>query len=428
MMKLVEQVLVGTSHSLELEAALAKSKPLQITLNCLGTLTKLLSFSDFSRSVLAGEKVLGPSVIGALGITAASVIDDILIASGLYEKHHLAKVGCAAYAGYKLATVENCFGHMPYDAALFGACFAGATYALGSDDMFGTVRSNMTNLSEFSHRISKLTDAQLDLTTAFRVAAVSNGVLGGARQYMKDLNLELGGALNAPVGSAVSFLAGWLTKEDYTNKFLKVLPAELEYKLGVLTPKQFEELKKDPTTKKILMELPSCLSKAAGGLSQAVIKSSTKMGYEQLMASAYAETGAGKHHDLGFNLFVIANLINKGCTKPKAKPFQSYEHDFERDDITKGLKNIQKPSTEKLDTVAWMILPILLNDLYLNAIYNKADDTYKHLLKFSAFSSCTSIVDDSLASLLTMWYGDGEKALSELEYLSHKIEEATMQY
>ena len=281
--KIGKEALTGISSAISLEAARNNGSN-NIALNALGMATKLLSFSD-----IYCEKSYD-SVIGSLGITAASTIDDILISNGLIQEHHFAKLACAFYAGYKLSSntqITNIF-NFAKDGILktlaIGSVLSVSSYLFGSGDMINVMRNNTKDCINFAEKVSRLSDGVVDPYTDMQVATAINGVIGGGRQFLNDFKLEMGAPVNGAVGAFVNTGVSIACSAKSQEKFQEILVEKFYKKIDQLGINGLNNLKSDKRAEKILNDLPSYISKAANGITKTAVNSSLKTAYSQVLA------------------------------------------------------------------------------------------------------------------------------------------------
>lgn len=441
--KFLSQCLAAASNFLGLEATACENKFAKIALHTGENLARFLAFSDLGYNK---DSCLSTSVIGALGLTAATALDDIAITYGLYQEHHLAKAGCAAYGSYKLVNnnqVEKfCNGASISDKTMkYGAistALLAASYIWGSGDMIGIMRSNTEDSIEFANQVYKLSDEQVNVFNDIRVGIGTNAVIGGARQFLVDIDMEIGGPLNPLVTSTVSTIVNIAASRHSEDNFKNILVEKFCTNL-----ENVDISKLDSRAKKILEELPEYINKASSSITKNATNTGVKTSYQYLLAGSKIEVAKGKiENDLGLSVFIMSNLFNSvkadNIYKKVADSLWNAQDDYEFNKLTNegnidsmrdrlcSLRD-QKPESvsnavlncgRKLFNV---ITPILVDSALVGMMYNKDAALFSPSSYKSAYMTAGTIlgIGETFVDI------DAFAAVQELQYLYDALNNQT---
>ena len=453
--KMYGQILVAGSNLVGLQAAKVTNKGAKIALHSAENLMKFLAFSDLG-GIEKFDKVpdLSKSVIGALGLTAATTLDDIFINLGLYQDHHLAKVGCALYAGYRLSENDQVSGLVGGSdiftkTGLIGGGLLGASYLFGSGDMINITRSNTSDCLEFANDIYQLSDGDVNVHKDMMIGAAISGVIGGGRQFLGDLKLDIGGPLNGPISAVVNTSVNIATSRQSEKNLKNILVDKFNQKLNTA-----DISKLDSRAHKILEELPEYIEKASYSITKNAANSGLKTAYQQILAgckyeiktlenhsqdSAYKKTTSEFHNDMGFSVFVTSNLFNRASAddlqKKVDKNLKGAKIDYEFNQLTnegqvfKMKKKLNSLKDKEEDSVLSTILgcgkklfnflaPVAIDSILVGMMHNKDakwNDPGSYKDAYMPVGSMVAIGESFIDV-------DSFAALKELQYLSDALD------
>ena len=440
--KFLSQCLAATSNFLGLEAVACENKFAKIALHTGENLARFLAFSDLDYNK---DSCLSTSVIGALGLTAATALDDIAITYGLYQEHHLAKAGCAVYASYKLvnnAQVEKfCNGASISDKTMkYGAistALLALSYGWRSGDMIGIMRSNTEDSIEFANQVYKLSDEQVNVFKDMRIGIGTNAIIGGARQFLVDIDMEIGGPLNPLLTSTVSTIVNIAASRHSEDDFRNILVEKFCNKL-----ENVDISKLDSRAKKILEELPEYINKASSSITKNVTNTGVKTSYQYLLAGSKIKVDDTDHMDLGLSVFTMSNLFNSvkadNIYKKVADSLWNAQGDYEfnkftnegnidlmrdrlcslRDQKPESVSNAVLSCGRKIVNV---ITPILVDSALVGMMYNKDATLFSPGSYKSAYMTAGTIlgIGETFVDI------DAFAAVQELQYLYDALNNQT---
>lgn len=418
---MISHGLVTLSNILGLYAADIENKGLKIALHTGENLTKFLAFSDCGH----GNSNIG--ILGAIGLTAMTTIDDVAINYGLYENHHLAKVGSAIYAGMQ------CSG----GAILSGGLLLGS-YLLGSGDLINTMRSNTNDSIEFTHEVYKISNGKVNVYNDILYGSLVGGTLSIGRQLIQALNLDIGGPLSGVISTTTNTVVNIISSSSSEEKLKQILVDKFQYKLRYISQEQIDKL--DNRAQKILEKLPEYIEKASTSITKNATNSTVKTAYQNILAGATY----GEDKTMGLSVFVSANLFNwssaDNIQETVKKNIKSMEADYEfsklsQDDqiytIGKKLGILQDKKSDSLTTKLWnygktvvkVLAPIFAGSILVTCIHSKELFNDPKAWK-NAYMPIGSIV----AIGETFIDVDSFTAMKQLQYLENALNNSDYKY
>lgn len=452
--KALGQVLITASNFIGLEAAKVENKTAKIALYTAENLTKFLAFSDLgmigtSKSTPGFSK----SVIGALGLTTAITLDDILINLGLYKNHHFAKLSSALYAGYRLADNTQISGliidnhnqvtktNQVVKTGIISGVLLCSSYLFGSSDMINIMRSNTNDCIEFANEISDLSDGAVNIYKDMRIAIGASGLIGGGRQFLCEYKLDIGGPLNGAISTGINTTVNVASSAHSEKDFKNSLVKKFQSKLQNLSDEQITQL--DHRSQKILEALPDYIEKASSSIAKNAANSATKTAYQQILAASKYElknNGQSTYDlDMGLSVFVTSNLFNTTSADNLEAKVQknlknietSYNFNYETylgktGSINKKLNTLKhKKSESTYDTVFGaskkifnVIAPIAIDSILVGMMH-KEDATWHTP---SGYSNCYMPVSSMVGVGETFIDIEAFTAIKELQYLSNELD------
>lgn len=435
--KLYGQILVTGSNLVGLNSAKVTNKGAKIALHSAENLMKLLAFSDLGEFEKF-DKVpeLSKSIIGAVGLTAATTLDDIFISFGLYQNHHLAKVGCALYAGYRLSENDQVGGlvgggDIYTKTGLIGGGLLGASYLFGSGDMINIMRSNTSDCVEFANEVYQLSDRGVNVHKDMMIATGVSGVIGGGRQFLGDFKLDVGGPLNGPISALVNTTVNLAASRKSEKDLKNILIDKFNQKLSAA-----DISKLDSRAHKILEELPEYIQKAAHSITKNAANTGLKTSYQQILSACKYNN---KNSDMGLSVFVTSNLFNRASAddlqKKVDKNLKGAKIDYEFNKLTQEgqvfemqskLNSLKDKDSESVLSTIWgcgkklfnFLAPVAIDSILVGMMHNKDakwndPGTYK-----DAYMPVGSMVGIGEAFIDVHSFA----ALKELQYLSDALD------
>ncbi len=418
--KIGRQGVLGVSQFFSLQAP--KQEGLKKYLcNGLEIFTKTLSFSDLTNT---------DSIIKASIIAIGSMIDDVLIDLEVYQDHNITKLGCAMYAGYKFNSSSLIKSNPVQDNIVKGAVGIGLglfilSSLLGSGDIINAMRSNTKDCIEFSDKVFELSDGTVNPYNDLHIGNAVNTVIGGGRQFLNDIKLDMGGPISdiikAGVTTSVNIAIGLKSTKDFKNALFS--------KFSSIDDRTLIELEKDTRAQKAMENLLSNIDKASSSITKTAASYSVKNFWQQILAS--------KEANIGLHSFIASNLFNNIKIQNK-DPYKS--DDFESAVKSKDLSAIrdQLKATEQLQDKSYfselysfgkkafetLAYPLAASFL-VSAMEGGVKDQDKEIKFYDpqGFSKYFTPITSTLGMALVSTEDASQDALDDIQYLYDKIVE-----
>ncbi len=420
--RILKQGVIGISQFFSLQAA--KEGNANILWNSAEIFTKMLSFSDFEQQ----------SLIGAAGISIGSLVDDVMIGNGVYQEHQLAKLVCAMYAGYKLSlndtikkSTDSTLKSDILTSSAIGVGLFVLSKLLGSGDIINSMRSNTKDCIEFSDKVFELSDGTVNPYNDLLVGAGINTVIGGGRQFLNDIKLDMGGMtsdfVKASVTSSVNIGIGLKSTKDFKHALIS--------KFSSIDERTLIELEKDYRAQKVMENLLSNIDKASKSITKTAVNYSVKNSWQQILAN--------QKDDVGLSSFIASNLFNNFKIQNK-KSYKSdeFESAVKNKDILEIRQQIkaQEKSGDKLSytselfsffnkSIEYFLSPLAASFL-VSAMQGQGEE-----IKFyqsEAFSKYFTPITSTVGMSLLSTEDDSQEALDDIQYLYGKIIEIQDSY
>jgi hypothetical protein len=437
--KIQSQSFVTIASLMRLETPNFKNQTAEIALNTVENFLRLMSFSDLD---LINGKGFTPSIVGAIAMTGLTLVDDIAIKFKLYDSHHLAKLGSAGYIGYRLSDNEDIGGGFSanintfFKSAIIGIPLLGLSYLWRSGDIIETMRSSNQNCVEFANDIYSLSRGKVSIMNDMRIGALTGGTINFGRQFLGDINLEFGSALNPAIQAlataVVDGVVSATSKEELKNTLTLLCCEKLD---------NTNVTNLDTRSRKILEELPEYIDKSCSSITKNTVNVGLKMAFSHILAGATTEGPRDTQYmDSGFNVYMSyilfnnskANDIDEKVAKSlwKAKDDYAFNEAAVNGDIEKMKEILCSSLDNKADksllsklfdlskTIGSAILPVMFNSVIANMMTNNKAKwgNLKQHSKFYMPAGCILDIDSLLIDI------DALAAVKELDYLLKAID------
>jgi hypothetical protein len=442
--KFLGQFFITCANLLGLEAPKHENKFVKIGLHAVENLTRNIAFSDLNFT----EKLCpSKSFKGALGLTLATALDDIAITYDLYQDHHLARFGSAAYIGYMLGrneTIQSSFmKSIPYSNVMtpiiIGGALASLSYLLGVGDTINIMRSNTEGCVKYTDSIYDLSGGNVNLNADTRVGALTGCIVNGSRQFLGDF--ELGG----PASLASSVISITMVNLLVSNKS----EAELKLRLTEIFCEKLAKLKSgdiarlDPRARDILDNLAERIKQACSSIEKHASNVGVKYGYQHFLTSTKLKINDNEYHsDLGFSVYVTSMLFNNATpdsinekvaeslgAKRKDYSFNAAANTGDIESMQKILCSSldNKQSQSGVDTVVkcfkklgGIILPVLFNSMLIGMMTNPKASFYDFSGTHKKAYTALGYAEFASALFIDI---EGVAAVQELQYLITALDE-----
>jgi hypothetical protein len=418
--KIISEGLLGISSLIGLHAARAEYS--NLFLNAAEIFTKLISFADLTDISYSNK-----SFIGAAGIAIGTIVDDVMIDQGFYKQHHLSKVSCALYAGYKISenteitqkiasVPELKNDYMSSTSMLFGAGLLGLSTLLRSGDIINAMRAGTKECIEFSDKVSELTS--VDPFIDMQVGASVNTVIGGARQFAVENKLEIGSPLSDAVKAAISTSVNVLSASKSKSEFKK----QLVERFASVDERTMHSLESDTRAYKTMQNIVDNIEKASNGITNNAVNYGIKNSWQQVLA--------GQSGDSGLSAFVAANLFNNFKEK-KAKHKKIVTKSEDLFSIKSQLNDYDKKNSySTTDEVIGCVKKIydVLTKPFAASFLVSAMQCSKDFDTPATFSKYFTPITSTLGMSISIECHNSSEALDDLMYLANKIDEIHHNY